>query len=239
VKPFSTPLFRTVTELNFALQPVVEFRARSLYESLKGSCPIVQQFPVFFVPPDQLTPEQKQQTPAIYQFASQENERAVLVGPRVLTAAVREWTGYPEYRRFVERVVNAHLPLLIDPIVERHSLGFYNRIPVSGLEELREILASSVPVESDASLFDLVLQSSRQTEIGSLLSQIIVARGDAETPEPFLAINNIFHSSLVTGGAFSIARFLEWLDAAHELGRNAIWGQLSESVKAAWAATSA
>jgi uncharacterized protein (TIGR04255 family) len=217
-----------------ALQPVVDFRAASFFETFKGRCPHVQQFPVFILPREQSTPEQLDSTPAIYRFHADDEAISTFIGPRMVAANMRKWTGYPEYRSFVLEVIECYLSLMWEPEIERHSLGFYNRIPVDGIEELREIVDVPFDVRGEVSFYELLVQSSRTTEAGSVLTQLIVRPPDAITREPYLAINNIIRSDEVKGRFENLDRFAEWLDRAHEVGREAFWSVLSEKARASW-----
>jgi uncharacterized protein (TIGR04255 family) len=239
VRPFKTPLFRVTTEVNLPFVQVGEFRGRSLLERLKkvlGAEPAIQQFPVLFVPPEQATEEQKQLTPPIYSFSSTDGDRLVATGHRVITASLGKWPGYDAYKAFVQEVLSIYFELSYEPQIQRHSLGFYNRIPVADVTELREILKTSADLDDGISLFEFVRQHAHSTEAGSVLTQMIVLPGDATTPEPFLAVNNIIRSEECAGSYTGLAQILEWLDKAHDIGKSLLWNSLSNTAKESWKA---
>jgi uncharacterized protein (TIGR04255 family) len=234
MRPFVTPLFEVSTEANLGLQTVVDFRARSFYASIESRCPIVQQFPVFIVPPEQATPEQLQATPPVYRFSSDGDAYSVAIGPRMFAANVRRWPGYGSYRDFVELVAARYLELSYEPTVQHHSVGFYNRIPVASIDELREVVDAPFDFRGDVTLYELFSQSAKKTEVGSLLTQMFVMAPGPGLNEPHLVINNIIRSSDASGQSKDPSRLLAWLDAAHEIAREALWGTLSEQARNSW-----
>jgi uncharacterized protein (TIGR04255 family) len=238
LRPFVTPLHEVSAEINLASQQVAEFRGRSFYAGVAADFPQVHQFPLIFVPPESITPEQLAATPAIYRFSSADAQRSIFIGTRMVAANTTSWPGYPAYKKFASDVVSRYTGLHAPCTVERHSIGFYNRIPVASIDELREVVDASFDLRGDVALFELVAQSARMTAAGSVLTQLFMQPPDAITTEPFLAINNIIRSNALAG-AFDMERWLTWLDLAHDEGRDAIWNILSAAAKESWSAANA
>ena len=239
MRPFVTPLFEVSTELNLALEPIVEFRANSFYERIKKRCPKHQQLPLIAIPPEQATPEQLNMTPAVYRFFSEDEKWFVFMGPRIVAGNVRGWPGYGEYRSFVADTFGSYLDLTLRPVVQRHSIGFYNRIPVSSVGELKEILSTPLDIHDDVTLQELLFQTARNTDVGSVLTQMFMMPGDAYTPEPYLAVNNIVRAVGVESANLDLPKILAWLDKAHDVGKDMIWTTLSEKARESWRAASA
>jgi uncharacterized protein (TIGR04255 family) len=238
MRDFPTPLFEVSTEIAFAYEPVVDFPGKAFYNHFAERLPLVQQFPLLIVPAEQATPEQMRATPAIYRFSSATDKRSIFIGPRMVAANVRGWSGYPEYREFVQEVVDVYFSIRRDATVERHSVGFYNRIPVTTVEEVREIMAVPLNIRDGASLLELVAQCARNTEMGSLLSQVFTSPPDGLSDGTFLSVNNIIRA-IVPKERSSLNDIIQWLDNSHQIARDEIWSMLSESAKEAWKATSA
>lgn len=236
MRPFVTPLFEVSTELNLAFRQPVDFPGLSLYTRIADVCPRVNQFPVLFVPPENMTPQQLQLTPAVYRFSSADERKAAFLGPRMVAANIRGWQGYGRYRSWVERVFGSFIEVSTEPILERHSVGFYNRVPVASIDELREILSIELDLAEGVELQEIVFQSARQTATGSLLTQLMMMPANAETPEPYLAITNIIRATVLAGPLREAGHVLSWLDEAHQDGRDAIWTILSERARESWKA---
>lgn len=239
MRPFVTPLFEVSAEVCFAHQAPVDFPGRTFAQRIADRFLLAQQFPVVFLPSEQMTPEQLQATPPIYRFESFDSQKTIFIGPRIIAANTRRWNGYPEYRSHVEESLTLFFDLFRPPPVYRHSLGFYNRIPVSSVDELREIIQTPLDLRGNVALAELVAQSARMTDVGSVLTQILMMKPDTHTVEPYLAVNNIIRSISLAGTQAEVAAFLGWLDRAHEIGREAIWDVLSEKAKESWRTTSA
>ena len=231
---FVTPLFEVSTEVNLAARPIAEFRANTFYSKIEHRCPKHQQFPLILIPPEIATPEQLHLTPAIYRFWSEDEKWSTFLGPRMAAANVRVWPGYPEYRGFVLEVMENFLSLAIEPIVERFSIGFYNRIEIDSISELKETISIPLDIDETSSLQETLFQRARMTEVGSVLTQIIMMQGDAYTPKPYVSINNIIRGHNPTGHNLTTSDLLAWLDKSHDVGKEAIWTVLSQTVKDAW-----
>jgi uncharacterized protein (TIGR04255 family) len=236
LRPLVTPLFEVSTELDFEFRPEVEFRAKSFHTAIAERCPSRQQFPLVLVPPDQLTPEQLNATPAVYRFHALDNKFSAFVGTRMVAANVMSWPGYPSYREFVENIIGLYLDLMDNPTPFRQSVGFYNRIPIQNIEEFNEILAQPPPLADDASLEGLVYQVNRRTSVGVALTQMLMRPPDQKTSEPFLAVNNIIQTPC-DGQQFALGQLLNWLDQAHDVGKGMIWTMLSEQARSSWSKT--
>ena len=233
MRPFVTPLFEVSTEVDFEVRPVVEFRARSFQKAIVDRCPLHRQFPVVIIPPDEATPEQLNVTPAIYRFHAPDNKFSTFIGPRMVAANVLSWPGYDVYKKFVRDVVKSYLELMDSPRPFRYSVGFYNRVPIASVEEFKAVLAQPPSLGEQASLEGLVYQNNSETQAGIALTQIMMRPPDDMTPEPFLSINNVIHNSC-DNKEFTLDDLMNWLDRAHDIGKEMIWTLLSESVKSQW-----
>jgi uncharacterized protein (TIGR04255 family) len=220
--------------VDLAVHDVVEFRAHTFHSRIRDRFPNVKQFPIVIIPPDEATSEQREATQPIYRFTSNDEKWSTFLGPRIIAANVRgAWPGYPEYRAFVSEVLGNYLELMTNSQVERYSLGFYNRIPVSTIAEVREILNVHLDIPDDTVFKEFIVQTSRTMEIGSVLTQILLV--EAEGPnEPYLAINNIIRATNTKGTETGLEQLMVWVDQAHEVGKEMIWNALSDTAKSAW-----
>ncbi len=236
MRPFKTPLYEVSTELITAHQDVADFRAHSFYDAIKAELPAFQQYPLLLVDPRMQGPGINP-TPAIYRFVGSEGNRFVSIGPRILAVNRLRWNGYPEYRDFVARIAGLYLDFCTVSPVERFSIGFYNRVPVTDLAELREIIANMPPFPPGMLIEAFTFQFTRHLDLGLVVTQLMMRPPDQFTPEPFLAINNIIRRDNVTG--FDLSNWLPWLDAAHEAAKRLLWETLTTEAQESWKAANA
>jgi uncharacterized protein (TIGR04255 family) len=237
LRPFITPLFEVTAELNLAPEIVAEFRGRTFYSRIQSRFHQVNQFPMFLASPDQLNADALKVTRPLYRFSSPDSGQAVFLSHRMVAANQRGWNGYENFRIFVSEMVSSFLELMTPVRVERQSLGFYNRVPISSLEELREVVKVPFDLRGDVSLYELMNQSARMTEWGSVLTQLFMMPPDEFTSEPFLAINNILRFVVPDSASVSAESFLNWMDAGHDFCRDLIWSTLSEAAQLSWKQT--
>jgi uncharacterized protein (TIGR04255 family) len=235
-RPLKTPLFEVSAEVHFALEPVVEFPARSFYELMQGQYPAVQRVPTFLVADPTQLAAQNLHMPA-YRFFDEAGSRVVQVGPRMVSLNTLTWQpGYEDYRAAALDVIAKYAELNPKTPVIRYALGFYNRIPAADLSEALEIINVPMPIAKNTSFKEFFWQVAQSTDAGSVLSQVATMNPDDRTPESYIAINNIvrFDLSVVQEFSNTIKGWVEWLDAAHDIAKNTLWNQLTETAQQSW-----
>jgi len=233
-RPFRTPLFEVVAEVDLAIEGLVELRAQSLHDILGAEYPGVQRLPVVLVA--DIAAVQNAHA-AAYRFYNADGRRIVQVGPRVVALNTLTWEpGYDDYRDAAYRVMEAYRSVAPRAPVYRYHLAFYNRVPVRDLDEAQALFRFPFAVTPDTAFRELAWQSALNTNVGSVLSTVAVALPDERTPEHFLSVTNIVRQELPTVTPFEemLDAWRAWFDEAHLKAREIFWNSLTAAAQASW-----
>jgi uncharacterized protein (TIGR04255 family) len=233
-RPFRTPLFEVVAEIDLALEGLVELRAQSLHDALVDEYPTVQRLSVLLVADTSTI--QNAHAPA-YRFYNADGRRIVQVGPRMISLNTLTWeSGYENYRDAAYRVMDAYCKTTPRAPVYRYHLGFYNRIASADLEEAQQLVRFPFAVNPETAYRELAWQSVQNTDVGSILMQFGVAPPDERTPESYLSVVNTVRYELPTVTSFEAAidGWRTWFDQAHEKARQIFWESLMPAAQKSW-----
>jgi uncharacterized protein (TIGR04255 family) len=236
VTEFKIPLHEVCAQLDLVPQTIAELRANSFFSKLSTQYPSVEPLPVLLGPAADQLPEAVKYSPA-YRFYSDDRSRLVQYGPRILAINFLQWSErFPGFRSGVQWVVDAYEGVSGPPTIEGRSLGFYNRLIVSSLPEASNIISLPLDIRPDTEFKDFVHQTSRQTALGTFLTQITIGVPDAFTPSPYLAFNLILRLRF-PAAILDRSAWFEWLDRAHEFIRGQFGESLTPKRREQWEAT--
>lgn len=230
IRPFDTPLVEVAFEMQLRPGDVIEFRARTFHGHISNEFPQFERLPLFLVPPEN-NPVPIPPSPA-YRFQSNDGQRMVQLGPRILAVNMLRWEGYPAYRALVEKVVGVFVDVTPDCKPDRVSVAFINRIPAQSIEEMRAILAAPLPERPGITFPEFVSQFACNNELGSILTQIATMPPDERTHSPYINLSHIFRRSV--DETVRIDEMLNWLDAAHEQARELMLASLTPDARRSW-----
>lgn len=233
-RPFLTPLSEVSAQLDLDVRSLVEFRAQSVYNALSKTYPNVQRLPVFLVTEADSVPNVF--TPG-YRFYSEDGKRIVQIGPRMISLNTVNWEpGFENYRDALVEVFNTFNDIMGETRIQRYSLGFYNRLPVSDLDEIREIINVPIELGKDAQFEGLGWQTVRSAKVGDIATQVSLRDPDERTPEPHLGVNNIIQHTLDEPRPLrdEIDNWRAWIDAANAEARENFWNLLSPAAQKSW-----
>jgi len=238
MRPFQTPLAEVSSQIDLDTQSLVEFRARSFYDVVKGEFPKVLRLPVVLVAdPSQL---QNLHVPA-YRFYREDNTSVVQVGPRMMAVNALTWQdGFEGYRDTAFRIVEKFCEVNPEERVMGCTLGFYNRIPAADFAEAREILRIALNTDASTQFDELSYQSVRSIDGGTLLMQVVVAPPDDRMREKHLMVNNVVRRSFMPEMptlAVIQEEWRSWFETAHEIAKDIFWNSLTDEAQASWKAT--
>jgi uncharacterized protein (TIGR04255 family) len=207
-------------------------RTQTIFELVKDQFPNVQQLPVILTP---INPANlPNPAPPAYRFFSPEGDSIVQIGPRMFAVNMLKWDrGYGYFQDCLVRATRAFAEAMGKPLIQRYSLGFYNRFPASSVEEVSELLKVSLP-PGDLRFEQLVLQWLRETETGQLLSQISTMPPDERMAEQYVSLNNIFSTMLSPATPLDVEHWLAWIDRTHQIARDVFWEMLTPEAQNAW-----
>jgi uncharacterized protein (TIGR04255 family) len=236
-RPFKTPLAEVSAQIDLSTSGLVEFRARSFYDTIKEEYPRTQRLPVILV--GEPLPNQAVHLPA-YRFFSADGKCAVQLGPRMVSVNALSWDmGFEGYRKTAHSIVDRYARAMPDELVIGYTLGFYNRIPTADIEEARRYY--DLDVVKDDILFDeLSYQSLRNTRAGLIVTQVAAAQPDERMNEKHLIVNNIVRCNLGDDQHSVkdvVVHWREWLEVAHEVAKEVFWNSLTQEAQNLWLKT--
>lgn len=190
--------------------------------------------PFLLVPPDVTGGAQE---PPAYRYLSEDNGLMVQYGPTMLAVNAIRWPGYEAFIDIVRWVAAQFYEVASDSLITGYSLGFYNRISIKAILDLRQILRFQLNIDETTMASEFVCQFARRVDEGSMLTQIItspVAMPDESIR--IVGVNNIVRLSL-DAKKYVVADWCAWLDRAHERAKEEFWNSLTPETQKAWEAT--
>jgi uncharacterized protein (TIGR04255 family) len=234
---FKTPLVEAVAEVDFVLQPLIEFRALAVYRAIQGDYPAFERLPAVLIPNELGGQQLPSYLPAI-RFFSSDRQRLVQYGPRLLTF---NETAYPGWATFKERFSSvfrrfAEMDQLV--IAERFQLQYVNRLPAVTPTELQRFLTLDLNVTEATLRNDFLFRRTDRHDLG--MSSVLIGplEPDAYRPEPTFGVtcSEVGFATI----QFDAERFdsiVDWFEKAHTRVKDAFWNLLNAETQRDWRET--
>jgi uncharacterized protein (TIGR04255 family) len=218
--------------MSFARKLLLEFRIDSFYKKIAAEFPTIDGLPYIIVPPPTEVAPAQLYAPA-YRFHDKSGQYLVQAGPNLLAINAVAWdAGYSGFRKIVEHVTTAWREVHVGELAANYSLGFYNKIAVSDVDDVSWLLSEPLPLSAADTFAGFSLQKSQPTKCGAFTSQVVTVE-DGSTKERHLLVNNFINYS-AEPRPLDVAEWLDWIDRAHELAKDYFWNTLSGHAQDAW-----